>query len=93
MPKYLWIETRQSIEYDVLHYMERGACQGCHVVSMAAKTSRPLNRAQVSAAMQRLKGYGLIKREGCRWEFTNPAMREVQFDYDAQRAQAQKGQA
>lgn len=75
--KYFWVDVGQTIQYDVLHYMERGACQCIHVVRMSAKTARPLKSSQVSAALQALRRAGLIENDG-RWVFANPAMREVQ---------------
>lgn len=85
---YLWLEGPQSIKYDVLHYMERGACQSCHVVRMSAKTTRPRTASQVRSAMQGLRRDGLIEHDG-RWVFVNPALRAIQFQEDG--APAQKG--
>lgn len=78
--RYPWLEGRQSIQYDILHYMERGACQGIHIVRRSAKTSRSLTSRQTSRAMQALQSQGLIQHTGSRWQFTDEAMRDVQIN-------------
>ena len=75
---YPWCDTIKSIQYDVLHYLERGAFHGCHIVRMSEKTSRPLTSSQVRDALQVLRRKGLIYHDG-RWLFVNAALREVQF--------------
>jgi len=75
---YPWRDNVRSIQYDVLHYLERGAFQCGHIVYMSSKTSRPLTSSQVRDAMQVLRRKGLIYHDG-RWLFVNTALREVQF--------------
>jgi hypothetical protein len=100
--RYPWFEIRQSIQHDVLHHMEGGACQGIHVVRRSAVTSRPLTSAQVRRAMQALQSQGLISHTGSRWQFADAAMREAQANAwraglgvgaaSTQRAAAQEGE-
>ncbi|WP_312800433.1 hypothetical protein [Pseudomonas sp.] len=66
-------QPEQTIQYYVLHAMEDGCCQGCHVRANLRRKGKEFSIEQIRAAMQRMQKAGIIKRERGLWLLTEQA--------------------
>lgn len=57
----------QTIEYNVLHSLERGCRQAIQIRNYLRKKGREYSSAQISGAMQRLRKRSLIKLQDGIW--------------------------
>ena len=80
--KYPLCKTIQSIEYNVLHSLEKGKTQALHIRNYLKGYGLNYSTKQISSALQRLKKDSIVVYEELMWWLKNKSDEPIKLETD-----------